>query len=163
MTSMQRFDPLREMPGLRRMMGRPFFAGAGRSWGDPPAAGDEPAATAWPIPMDVQRNDRQLTVAATLPGFDKADVDVTISPDRVLSIKASRQTEAEAEHQGDECEYKYLMRERRTGSFQRALRLPADLDLEQAAVALNNGVLTVTLPVAETAQTRRLTIGGDGG
>ncbi len=149
MTSMQRFDPLREMPGLRRMMGRPFFAGA------------EPAATAWPIPMDVQRNDRQLTVAATLPGFDKDDVDVSISPDRVLSIKASRQTETE--HQGDECEYKYLMRERRTGSFQRALRLPADLDLEQAAVALNNGVLTVTLPVAETAQTRRLTIGGDGG
>ena len=102
--------------------------------------------------MDVHRNDKQLTVKASLPGFTADDVDVTISPDRVLSVKATRQTEVD--HQADE----YLMRERRYGSFQRALRLPSDLDLDQAAVALDNGVLTVALLVAEAAQTRRLSI-----
>ena len=46
------------------------------------------------------------------------------------------------------------------GSFSRAIRLPSDLDLDGAAVALEDGLLTVTLPVAETAQTRRLQISG---
>ncbi len=150
MTSMQRFDPFREMHQLRRMMHSPFFAG--RGWGDPFEPETETPAEAWSIPMDVHRNDKQLTVKASLPGFTADDVDVTISPDRVLSVKATRQPEVD--HQADE----YLMRERRYGSFQRALRLPSDLDLDQAAVALDNGVLTVALPVAEAAQTRRLSI-----
>ena len=115
MTSMQRFDPFREMHGLRRMMNSPFFSGR---WGDPLEPDGEPAAEAWSIPMDVHRNDNQLTVSASLPGFCADDVDVTISPDRYLAVKASRQTEVE--HQAEE----YLMRERRSGSFQRSLRLP---------------------------------------
>ena len=68
----------------------------------------------------------------------------------MLSVKASRQSEAT--HESEE----YLMRERRTGNFSRAIRLPSDLKMDNAAVSLDNGVLTVTVPVAETAQTRRL-------
>ena len=78
---------------------------------------------------------------------------MSVSPDRVLTVKAARQTEVSRE--GEE----YLMRERRAGAFSRAIRLPTDLDLD-AAAALGNGVLTVTVPVAETAQTRRLQISG---
>ena len=150
MTSTQRFDAFREMHQLRRMTHSPIFGG--RVWGGPFEPEAETSVEAWSIPMDVHRNDKQLTVEASLPGFTADDVDVTISPDRVLSVKATRQTEVD--HQSDE----YLMRERRSGSFQRALRLPSDLDLDQAAVALDNGVLTVALPVAEAAQTRRLSI-----
>ena len=145
MTSMQRFDPFREMHSLRRMMHSPFFMR--RGWVDRFEPEGEPAVEAWSIPMDVHRNDQQLTVTASLPGF---------SPDRALSVKASRQTEVE--HRSDE----YLMKERRSGSFQRALRLPSDLDLEHANVDLDNDVLTVKLPVAEAAQTRRFTIGANG-
>ena len=50
------------------------------------------------------------------------------------------------------------MRERRSGSFSRAIRLPSDLNLDDATVGLENGVLTVTVPVAEAAQTRRLQV-----
>ena len=50
------------------------------------------------------------------------------------------------------------MRERRMGSFSRAIRLPSDLNLDDATVALEHGVLTVTVPVVEAAQTRRLQI-----
>ena len=154
MTSMQRFDPFREMHSLRRMMHSRFFMG--RGWGDPFEPEGEPAVEAWSIPMVVHRNDQQLTVTASRPGFSPDDVDVTISPDRALSVKASRQTEVE--HRSDE----YLMKEGRSGSFQRALRLPSDLDLEHANVDLDNGALTVKLQVAEAAQTRRLTIGANG-
>ena len=109
------------------------------------------------IPMDVRRDDRQLTVQASLPGFAPDDVAVTISPDRTLTIKASCQTEAGG------ADDKFLLRERHSGSFARALRLPGDLDLDAAAVSLEHGVLTVTAPVAAAAQTRRLPIGADAG
>ena len=149
MTSLQRFDPFREMRHFSRMMNHPFWTAR---WGDPIEDDVEHANESWSIPMDVRRVDQALTVSASLPGFAADDVDVSISPDRVLSVKASRHSEVTRESE------EYLMRERRFGNFSRAIRLPSDLKLDDAAVALDNGVLTVTVPVAETAQTRKLHI-----
>lgn len=161
MTTIQRFDPFREMQQLRRLMHgpRPFFApfpafrdGAPDATAAP-AAADTAAATTWNIPLDVRRDDRQLTVSAALPGFAADEVEVSISPDRVLAVKAARQTETASETA------QFLLRERRAGRFARAIRLPADLDLDAAAVNLEHGILTVTAPVAAAAQTRKLPIG----
>ena len=152
--TMQRFDPFRDMRNFARVMNSPLWAA--NRWGDPLEQDVENANESWSIPMDVSRNEKQLTVHASLPGFVADDVDVSISPDRVLSVKASRKSEVT--HEGEE----YLMRERRMGSFSRAIRLPSDLNTDDAAVALENGVLTVTVPVAEAAQTRRLHISGAG-
>lgn len=158
MTTIQRFDPFREMRELRRLMHGPFFGppvlGRFPEPGRFPETEGAPAAAAWSIPLDVRRDERQLTVNASLPGFAADDLDVSISPDRVLSVKASRQAEVARE------DAEFLMRERRAGSFARAIRLPGDLDLDGAAVNLAHGVLTVTVPVAEAAQTRKLSIGG---
>lgn len=152
MTTVQRFDPFREMRHFNRFFHSPLWAA--HRWGGSPADGAEHAGEAWPIPMDVHRNEQCLTVTASLPGFVAEDVDVSISPDRVLSVKAARQSEAG--HEGEE----YLMRERRFGNFSRAIRLPGDLNLDDASVALEHGVLTVTVPVVEAAQTRRLQVSG---
>ena len=105
MTTIQRFDPFRELRRVNRLM---------------PAAFPTPflPAAAGGIPVDVRRSEGQLTVAAALPGFTPDEVDVCISPDRVLTVKATRQ--AEAEQPGGE----YLLRERRYGSVQRALACP---------------------------------------
>ena len=145
MTTIQRLDPFRELRRVERLMPAPFPAPFLR------------AAGAGGIPMDVRRSEGQLTVSAALPGFTAEEVDVCISPDRVLTVKATRR--AEAEEPGGE----YLMRERRYGSGQRALRLPADLDLDGATVSLERGILTVIVPAAEAGQTRRLPIGGGPG
>ena len=150
MTTMQRFDPFRDMRHFARLVNSPLWAA--NRWGDPLEQDVESASESWSIPMDVSRNEQQLTVHASLPGFAADDVDVSISPDRILSVKASRRTEVS--HEGEE----YLMRERRSGSFSRAIRLPSDLNLDDASVALEHGVLTVKVPVAEAAQTRRLQI-----
>ena len=152
MTTIPRFDPFRELQQLRRLTHRPppFFAPAFR--GRPLEPADAPAPAAWSIPMDVQRDDCCLTVSAALPGFAPDAVAVSISPDRVLSVKASRA----AATTPDDAEF--LLRERRNGNFARAIRLPADLNLDAAAVNLEHGILTITLPVAETAQTRNLPI-----
>ena len=148
--TMQRFDPFREMRHFNRLFNHPMWTA--QRWGDPMDDEVDHSSEAWSIPMDVHRNDQELTVTASLPGFTADDVEVSVSPDRVLSVKASRNTEVS--HEGEE----YLMRERRSGTFSRAIRLPTDLNMDGAAVALDSGVLTVTLPVAETAQTRRLQI-----
>ena len=148
--TMQRFDPFREMRRFDRLFSHPMWPAA--RWRDTLDDEVDHAGAAWSIPMDVHRNDRQLTVKASLPGFAADEVDVSISPDRVLSVKAARQYEDT--HQGDE----FLMRERRMGSFARSIRLPGDLDMDAASVALESGVLTVALPVTEAAQTRRLPI-----
>ena len=152
--TMQRFDPFREMSRFNRLMSNPLWVG--QRWGDPLDGEDDQPSDTWSIPMDVRRDDQALTVSASLPGFAADDVEVSISPDRVLSVKASRQSEVTRERE------EYLMRERRAGSFSRAIRLPSDLKLDDAAVALDNGVLTVTVPVAETAQTRKLHIASGG-
>ena len=164
MTTMQRFDPFQDLRRFRRLLNSPPLAGQwrdgpqgiGQQWPAPfaPAA---PPAEALAIPMDVRRDDRRLTVQASLPGFAPDDVAVTISPDRTLTIKASCQTAAGG------ADDKFLLRERHSGSFARAIRLPVDLDLDAAAVSLEHGVLTVTAPVAAAAQTRRLPIGADAG
>lgn len=150
MTTVQRFDPFREMRHFNRLFANPMWTA--HRWADPRNGGVEHAGEAWSIPMDVSRNEQHLSVTASLPGFAADEVDVSISPDRVLSVKAARQSEIG--HEGEE----YLMRERRFGSFSRAIRLPSDLNLDDASVALEHGVLTVTVPVAEAAQTRRLQI-----
>ena len=152
MTTMQRFDPFREMRHFNRLFNSPRWAA--HRWGGHLNHGVEHAGQAWSIPMDVSRNEQHLIVHASLPGFVADDVDVSIGPDRILSVKASRKSEVG--HEGEE----YLMRERRMGSFARAIRLPGDLNLDDAVVALEHGVLTVTVPVAEAAQTRRLQIPG---
>ena len=170
MTTMQRFDPFQDLRRFRRLLNSPLWAGqwwpgqwrdgqqdAGPRWPAPFAPGAAPPAEALAIPMDVRRDDRQLTVQASLPGFAPDDVAVTISPDRTLTIKASRPTAAGG------ADDKFLLRERHSGSFARAIRLPGDLDLDAAAVSLEHGVLTVTAPVAAAAQTRRLPIGADAG
>ena len=150
MTTIQRFDPFHEMRRFNRLMSNPFWAGY--RWGDAMNGGADHPTHSWAIPMDVRRDDRALTVSASLPGFAAEDVDVSISPDRALFVKAARQ--AEVGHENEE----YLMRERRSGNFARAVQLPSDLDLDAAAVSLEHGVLTVTVPVAEAAQTRRLQV-----
>ena len=76
--TMQRLDPFRDMRHFTRMINYPMWAAP--RWGDPIDGEVDHTAEAWSIPMDVQCNERQLTVTAALPGFSAEDVDVSISP-----------------------------------------------------------------------------------
>ena len=52
----------------------------------------------------------------------------------------------------------FLMKERRSGSFNRSLRLPDTVDTEKAKTVYENGVLIVTLPKAESKKAKRLKV-----
>ena len=105
----------------------------------------------WAAPVDVVRDGDNILVKASLPGVEAEKIDVTLDG-KTLVIKAA--TAAEPEDQGDG----YLLRERRTGVFHRALRLPGTVDFDKAESTYKDGVLTVTLPTREKANTRRLEV-----
>ena len=94
------------------------------------------------MPVDVADYDDEVVVTADLPGFDREDVDVTVS-DGVLTIKAER--DAEDEH----AEGEYLRHERRRAAFRRTVRLPDGIDEDAATAEYVNGVLSITFPKRE--------------
>jgi HSP20 family protein len=105
----------------------------------------------WAIPLDVVEEGDNILVRASMPGVKPDDIDVTVEND-VLTIKG--RTSTESEHK----EGNYLMKERRTGSFHRSLRLPDTVDAEKAVPHYEQGVLTVTLPKVEAKKARKLTV-----
>jgi HSP20 family protein len=145
--SLERWDPFRE---LRSPIGR---AGRGWHWGTVghPVAGTSARVESWRIPLDVTRDGESVIVEASLPGVKPADISVTID-DNVLRISGN--TGADDERP----EVTYLLSERRTGAFQRSVRLPDSVDAENAHTSYEAGVLTVTLPKLEAKKAKQLTI-----
>jgi HSP20 family protein len=106
---------------------------------------------AWSIPLDVVQDGDSLVVTASIPGTSKDEIDVSVE-DNVLTIKAEAASSSEKDTNG------YLLRERRTGSYYRALRLPETVDSENAESTFKDGVLTITLPKLESKKARKLEI-----
>ncbi|MEK9658545.1 MAG: Hsp20/alpha crystallin family protein [Chloroflexota bacterium] len=136
-----RLDPFRDVRHLERLMDR-LWSGAGPGAAEPES---------WPIPVDVVRSGDDIVVHAAIPGVKPADIAVSIE-DGTLAIRAEAASETERA-EGD-----YLLRERRTGTFYRALRLPNSVDAAKTASSYANGVLTITLPKAEEKKARRISV-----
>ena len=140
---MLHYDPFRE---LRRFQSR-----WGREWRGFPHLTPASEAGEWLLPLDVTEGEDGVVVTASVPGFKPEDIDVTIE-DHVLTINAKTES---SEQTTDE---RFLIRERRSGAFQRSLRLPEFVDSDGADTRYEHGVLSITLPKAEARKARRLTI-----
>ncbi len=139
---MQRFDPFIELKQMQDTLGR-IWRGAGSS---PTADGD---METWAIPLDVAEEGDNFVVKASLPGVHPDDIKVHIE-DNVLTIRGH--TSSEHEHKDGN----YLMHERRTGNFYRALRLPDSVDTDKGTPYYENGVLTISIPKAESKKAKEL-------
>ena len=140
---LQRWDPFNELRQMQDTMNRLWR-------GFTPSTFDHEMES-WSVPLDVVQEGDNIIVQASLPGVNPEDVQVTIE-ENVLTIKG--QTKMEYERK----EGSYLMRERRTGSFHRSLRLPDTADTAKAEPYYEHGVLTVTIPKAEAKKAKQLTI-----
>ena len=149
---LQRRYPFMELRRIHNRLYRPWLAfnpvvntaiiptnGAGRS--------------EWSIPLDIVQEEDKYVVRASLPGIDPGNIEVSVDHG-VLTIKG--RTEAEAEDRREDGNY--MVRERRSGSFIRSLRLPESVDADQAKPNFDNGVLTITLPKVESKKAKHLTI-----
>jgi HSP20 family protein len=103
--------------------------------------------------MDAIRREDEVELRFDLPGIDPESIDVSV--DRgVLTVKASRNEEyTEGE--------KPVIRERVMGSYVRRVRLSDTVDAEKIEAGYTDGVLTVHVPVAETAKPRKIEVRSD--
>lgn len=99
--------------------------------------------------IDLVEQDDRFVVTADLPGFERDEVEVTVT-DHTLRIEPERETVEHEESGESEDEQRYLRHERRHRSADRSFRLPEDVDAESATASMNHGVLTVTLPKLAT-------------
>ena len=140
---LRRWEPFRELRTMEDTINRLW-----RGYGGEPGA---PAVEGWSVPLDVVREGDNILVHASLPGVDPDNIDVSIE-DNVLTVTAT--THSDVEHKEGE----YLMRERRAGSFHRALRLPDTVDTEKIQPGYKNGVLTITIPKAEAKKAKQFKV-----
>ena len=115
------------------------------------AAGPSTGRTS--MPMDVYRLGDQVVATFDLPGVDPGSIDVTVEGN-ALTIRAERTALADANAD-------WIAAERPRGTYQRRLMLGRDLDPERLVAAYRDGVLSVTLPIAERAKPRRVAIDHD--
>lgn len=133
---MLRFDPFRD---LDRMTEQLLGAQAGSG-----------ARVPRFMPMDLYRSGDHYVLHADLPGIDPGSVDVNVD-NGTLTIRAERSGRTEQDVQ-------WLTSERFTGTFQRQLSLGEGIDSDGITAAYDNGVLSVTIPVAEKAKPRRIEV-----
>ena len=107
----------------------------------------------WSIPLDIVQEEDKFVVRASLPGIAPENIEVSVDHG-VLTIKGRAEVEAEDQRE----EGNYMVRERRSGSFVRSLRLPESVDTDQAKPNFDNGVLTITLPKVESKKAKHLTV-----
>jgi HSP20 family protein len=104
-----------------------------------------------PMPMDCYRHGDTFVLHFDLPGIDTDTLDV-IEENNTLTVRAQRPAAAPQD-------VVYLIAERPAGSYARQLVVGDGLNLEAIMADYHDGVLTLTIPVAEQAKPRRIDVG----
>lgn len=128
-----RFDPFRELDRAFDQLAEPM------------------ARVAPAVAFDAVRRGDQVVVTFDLPGVAPESIDLTVERD-VLTLTAERAADRQ---EGDEV----IVSERRMGRFTRRLFLGENLDTDHIGADYREGVLTVTIPIAERAKARKVEIG----
>ena len=105
----------------------------------------------WAPAVEVSQTDSQYVVRAELPGLKPEEVQVEVTEDGLV-LSGERTFERDLEKGG------VHRTEIRYGRFYRVIPLPAGANVEQAKAKFENGVLEVTLPLAEEAKPRRIQV-----
>lgn len=125
------FDPFREMDRLvDQVFGSVRAAGA--------------------MPMDLYRSGDHYVLHVDLPGVDPGSIDISVD-DRLLTIRAQRSARSEQDVQ-------WVNQERATGTFARQVTLGRGLDLDAISATYDDGVLSLTIPIAEDAKPRKIEV-----
>jgi HSP20 family protein len=100
-----------------------------------------------PLPVDIRDEGEGYLLTAYVPGLKAEDLNIQIVDD-ALSIEGQF-----SQHEGE-----YLMSELPSGAFRRTLRLPSELDADKAVANIENGVLTLRIPKAESAKPKSIKV-----
>jgi len=127
---LMRFDPFRDAENRLQLFNRQVGA---------------PSLT---MAMDAYRDGDRFIVQFDLPGIDPGSIDLTVEKN-VLTVRAERKWETRDDQE-------VVISERVQGTFSRQLFLGESLDAENVEARYHNGVLTLSIPVAEQAKPRKV-------
>ena len=108
----------------------------------------------WVPALDVAERKDAYVVQLELPGVSPDQVDISFEQN-VLTIRGNKPSSWDMT---TEDELRVFAAERVHGSFERAVRLPEFIDTENIEASYTNGLLTITVPKAQAAQPRKITI-----
>ncbi|MYJ51758.1 MAG: Hsp20/alpha crystallin family protein, partial [Gammaproteobacteria bacterium] len=103
-------------------------------------------------PLDIVETKDSYLVKADLPGINRDDLSVSVK-EGMLTIEAQTNTE-NVEKEGET----FIRVERRSGKYQRRLRLGKLIDDSAITADYKDGVLTVAIPRREQEEGRRISI-----
>lgn len=130
MSMLLRFDPFREIDRMLDQTAAPFRRAS--------------------IPMDAYRHGDTFVIHFDLPGVDPASIDVEVERN-VLTLTAERSWRPV---DGDDV----VASERQHGLFRRQLLIGDGLDHDKLHATYEQGVLTLTIPVAEKSKPRKFSV-----
>lgn len=103
--------------------------------------------------IDMYQTKDNVIIKSTIAGVRPEDIDITVANDMV-TIKGSRRKE-ETVVQDD-----YFYQECYWGNFSRSVIIPVDIESENIEADLKDGILTVVIPKAAKAKTKKVKVKG---
>ena len=148
MTALVRWQPYREMGSISDVMDRMLSRSFLRPYDVTTAFWGATRA----MPVDITENSNGFTVKASVPGVKPEELDINIE-NNVLTIRAERKAE-----DGENRDGELRWQERYYGALERSFTLPVDVDMNNVKAELEHGVLTLSLPKAESAKPKSIKV-----
>ncbi|MEP7344160.1 MAG: Hsp20/alpha crystallin family protein [Gemmatimonadaceae bacterium] len=118
---------------------------------EPGSAGQRTAL--WVPDLDASETEHDFVVTLDLPGINAESVDISFERN-TLTVSGVREPV-----KSQNGEVRVFFYERATGPFSRSLRFPQYVEGDKISAQFDKGVLTITVPKAEGAKSRKITIG----
>jgi HSP20 family protein len=110
-------------------------------------ARSEACQPGYSLPLNLREEQDAYVLSALVPGLKADDLNIQIL-ENVVTI--------EGNYTADEAEY--MLQELPHGEFHRSLRLPTELDADQAEAKITDGLLTLRIPKAESARPKSIKV-----
>jgi HSP20 family protein len=140
--TMVRWNPYRDIAAMQRALNRVFD----ENWHD-----EQTGFNTQALALDVYESANAYQVTTVLPGVKAENIEINYL-DRTLTITAELPQPTLTEGT------RPLMNERLYGKYSRSITLPQPVDSEKIAAEYTDGVLTLTLPKAESAKPRQIPV-----
>ena len=137
---------LDRMVTLSRAMDEPFRSGNGVLSGT--------GRSVWAPALDAWETEHAFVVQVDLPGVTADQVEISFERN-TLTIAGNRAPTLSASENG---ERRVFLAERTAGTFTRSLRFPQYVEGDKIAASFKDGVLTITVPKAEAAKSRKIAV-----
>ena len=99
--------------------------------------------------VDVESNQEGYTIRAEMPGVDKSGLEITVDNGELTILGHRRIAQVSGEP---------VYREIRNNEFRRVYELDPAIDTAKISARIEQGVLTLTLPKAETVKPRKISV-----